>query len=332
MKSLAFLISIIATANAFTFLHPPPLSLSSSTSLSALNPGSTVALTTPMLPSGSLDIPAYRKLLQWHVESGTKGLCVLGTTGEASTLSFEEREEVLKVTKEEIKDKNHNVSIIVGTGTINPSTCIKYSLQALKYSADASLIVTPYYVKPTPTGLLNHYKKIADAVPELPIILYNVPSRTGCDMLPSTVSLIKENCGSIIIGIKEATGDLSRVEPIKKMCGDDFMMWSGDDSTGSEFVLLGGDGVISVTANVAPKEMNVVMEAALAKDREKVEEENEGLKGVHEELFCQANPIPVKWALWKMGRVEEGIRGPLTVLEEEYWGRVEKALEEAGIL
>ncbi|GMH80449.1 hypothetical protein TL16_g08552, partial [Triparma laevis f. inornata] len=294
-----------------------------------LNPGSTVALATPMLPNGEIDEKSYRRLLQWHVAEGTAGLCVLGTTGEAATMTMEERGEVLRITKEEIKDK---VSIIVGTGTINTDTCIAFSKQALSYSADASLVVTPYYVKPTPRGLVQHYTAIATAVPDLPIVLYNVPSRTGLDMLPETVKLVADSVGPIVVGIKEATGDVSRVEPIKKMCGSNFLMWSGDDGTGAEFVLKGGDGVISVTANVAPKTMQEIMLAALKKDEGKVKELNEGLLKVHDELFCQANPIPVKYALWKMGKMERGIRCPLAELEEEYWGVVDGALESAGLL
>ncbi|GMI11034.1 hypothetical protein TrLO_g10682 [Triparma laevis f. longispina] len=322
---------LLATTYAFTIPRSslPFLSPSTTTQLSAIQPGSTVALTTPMKDDGSIDTDAYRKLVKWHVEEGTKGLCVLGTTGEASTLTFSERSTILKITEEELKDSD--IMFMVGTGTIKTDTCIEYSKQALEFGADCSLIVTPYYVKPTLSGLITHYKKINQAVPTLPIILYNVPSRTGVDMSPEDVGRVREKVGNVV-GIKEATGEVGRVEVIKGICGEDFFMWSGDDDTGSEFVLKGGDGVISVTANLAPKRMQNIMQAALNNDKELVDKINQPLIQIHDKLFCQANPIPVKYALWKMEKIEKGIRCPLTGLDEEYWGVVDGALESAGLI
>lgn len=284
---------------------------------------------TPMTESGDIDLETMKALVRFHVEEGTDGLCVLGTTGEAATMNMAERESVLKATME--AKGSSPISVIVGTGTVNPNTCIEFSKQALAAGADAALVVTPYYVKPTPRGLVDHFKTIADAVPELPIVLYNVPSRTGCDMLPETVKMVQDACGSIIVGIKEATGDVDRVSPIKTLCGSDFLMWSGDDETGAEFVLKGGDGVISVSANCAPKAMSQIMKAALDGDKSTVETLNSPLKAMHDKLFVESNPIPVKYAVAKMG-YGHGIRPPLTPLLQEYESVVDDALKEAGVL
>ncbi|GMI42173.1 hypothetical protein TrCOL_g12924 [Triparma columacea] len=283
-----------------------------------------------MTSSGDIDYDSYKALVRWHIEEGTHGLCVLGTTGEAAVMSMEERDRVLKATMEAKGDSD--ISIIVGTGTINPQTCIDFSKQALAHGADAALVVTPYYVKPTPAGLVQHFKTIAEAVPELPIVLYNVPSRTGCDMQPETVSMVKDACNGLVVGIKEATGDVSRVSPIKSLCGSDFLMWSGDDETGSEFVLQGGDGVISVSANVAPNAMSRIMKAALNGDRSTVEALNDPLKPVHDKLFIESNPIPVKYAMNKMRRASSGIRPPLTELSESCRTIVDDALKSAGVI
>ena len=199
----------------------------------------------------------------------------------------------------------------------------------MEAGADACLLVTPYYNKPTQEGLYLHHKAIADAVP-IPQILYNVPGRTACDMLPETVARLAEI--SNIIGIKEATGDLSRLASIKQLCDDNIDLYSGDDATGTEFMLQGGHGVISVTNNVAPKAMAEMCAAALAGDKDKALELNKPLMSLHEHLFVEANPIPVKWALFEMGMIPQGIRLPLTVLSEQYHDVIRAALREAGVI
>ena len=305
--------------------------LGSGSGSESVKAGSLCALVTPMKGNGEIDVVSLRSLLQWHLASGTDGMVILGTTGEASTMSMEERATVLKVTQEEIGGK---MPIIVGCGTINPDTVIKYSKQALEYGADASLLVTPYYVKPTQKGLEEFYKKIHDAVPELPIILYNVPGRTGVDLLPKTVASIVAKCKNII-GIKEATGNVARVPELRselKEIRPNFLLYSGDDETGAEFVLKGGDGVISVTTNIAPKEMHEMMMACLKKDESTANSINKPLELCHQKLFVEANPIPAKYALYKMGKMERGIRLPLTWMEEDNNETVNEALQTAGLI
>ncbi len=289
--------------------------------------GSMVALVTPMKPDGAIDEAQLRALLQWHVASQTDGVVVLGTTGEASTLSFEERARVLDITAEEVKGK---IPIVVGTGTIDPKTVVKLTKQAVDHGADASLVVTPYYVKPTQKGLVTHFGFVAEAV-DLPCLLYNVPGRTGSDIKPETAAEVAAKHPSVI-GIKEATGDVSRVAAIRKLAGEKFLLYSGDDETGAEFVLKGGDGVISVTSNIVPDVMHQLMMAALAKDAKKTEALNKPLELLHQRLFLQSNPIPAKWALYRMGRIGAGIRPPMTVLEEEFHKPLEEALKAAGAI
>lgn len=212
--------------------------------------GSVVALVTPMDNKNNIDFATLKSLLEWHISEGTDGAVVLGTTGESSTISFEERGEIIK---EAINTVNGAFPIIIGTGTIEPNSVIKYTQQAKDLGADAALIITPYYVKPPQRALVQHFLNIANTV-DLPIILYNCPGRTGVDMKPETVAQLASHRN--IIGIKDATGDLSRVESLRKLCGKDFLIFSGEDDSGCEFIRLGGDGVISVTANVAPKAMH----------------------------------------------------------------------------
>jgi len=220
--------------------------------------GSLVALATPMTEDNKVDIPVLRELLQWHKAEGTNGVVILGTTGEASTLSELEKDEVMAATREEI---GGSMPIVVGTGTISTTGTIAATARAKLFGADAALIVTPYYVKPSQAGLLSHFTEIADAV-DLPIILYNVPGRTGVDMsIETTVALSRH---PNICGLKDATGDNERVGPMRAICGDDFRLYSGEDGMAREYVLKGGDGVISVTANVAPKAVSKVMAAAAA--------------------------------------------------------------------
>jgi 4-hydroxy-tetrahydrodipicolinate synthase len=275
-----------------------------------------------MLDSGDVDIPTLRKLLSWHREEGTNGVVILGTTGEASTLSESEKAEVMAVTREEIGGV---LPIIVGTGTISTESTIAATKQAKLFGADAALVVTPYYVKPSQAGLLAHFSTIADAV-ELPIVLYNVPGRTGVDMsVETTVALSRH---PMIQGLKDATGDNTRVGPMRAVCGNEFRLYSGEDAAAREYVLQGGDGVISVTANVAPAAVAKVMAAAAARDATTADAADSRLAALHRDLFCEANPIPVKWALAKMGRTDSGIRSPLVSLGVDFHARLEAALQQ----
>jgi 4-hydroxy-tetrahydrodipicolinate synthase len=288
--------------------------------------GSLVALATPMTESGTVDIPTLRDILRWHVSEGTDGIVILGTTGEASVLSADEKNEVMAATREEVGGK---LPIVVGTGTISTESTIAATKQAKLFGADAALIVTPYYVKPSQAGLLAHFTKIADSV-ELPIILYNVPGRTGVDMtVETTVALARH---PMIQGLKDATGDNNRVAPMRAVCGEDFKLYSGEDAMARDYVLQGGDGVISVTANVAPGQVAKVMAAANAKDVTAATALDAPLAALHRDLFCEANPIPVKWALAKMGRYADSIRLPLAPLGMDFHSRVTGALQQAGCI
>jgi len=285
--------------------------------------GSLVALVTPMKSDGSVDVDGLRNLLRWHKKEGTNGIVILGTTGEASTLSSEEKDQVMTITREEV---GGTLPIIVGTGTIDTQATIKATLRAKEHGADAALVVTPYYVKPTQAGLLAHFTAIADAV-DFPLILYNVPGRTGVDLsVETTVQLSKH---PMIKGLKDATGDNTRVSPMRKIIGKDMRLYSGEDGMARDYVLQGGDGVISVTANVAPATVSKVMAAANAKETEAAEALDAPLASLHRDLFCEANPIPVKWALYRMGKIENGIRLPLTVLDSDFHNRLEVALAQA---
>ena len=288
----------------------------------ALPKGSLVALATPMLKSGVVDIPTMRELLRWHKSEETDGVVILGTTGEASCLSVEEKAEVMAVTNEEIGGK---IPIIVGVGTISTASTIAATKQARLFGADAVLVVTPYYVKPSQAGLLAHFTDIADAS-ELPLVLYNVPGRTGVDLsMETTITLSRH---PMIRGLKDATGDNTRVSSMRALCGDEFRLYSGEDAMAREFVLQGGDGVISVTANIAPAAVAAVMKAANSGDAVAAEAADASLAALHRDLFCEANPIPVKWALARMGLCEEGIRLPLVPLGLEYHARLESALSQ----
>jgi len=293
----------------------------------ALPVGSLVALATPMTDDGAVDVPTLRELLRWHITEGTDGVVILGTTGEASCLSAEEKGEVMAVTRDEIGGK---VPIVVGVGTIDTPSVIAATKQAKLFGADAALVVTPYYVKPSQAGLLAHFNAIADAS-DLPIVLYNVPGRTGVDLsIETTVALSRH---PNIAGLKDATGDNNRVAPMRRICGDDFRLYSGEDAMARDYVLQGGDGVISVTANVAPATMSKMMAAANADDAKAASMLDAPLAALHRDLFCEANPIPVKWALHKMGRTAQGgIRLPLVPLGVDFHGRVEAALAQASCL
>jgi len=288
--------------------------------------GSMVALVTPMHGDGRVDDQRLRELVDWHVEQGTDAIVAVGTTGESATLDEDEH---CKVIRQIVGYVAGRVPVIAGTGANSTTEAISLTRCAKEAGADACLLVTPYYNKPTQEGLYLHHKAVAEAV-EIPQILYNVPGRTACDMLPETVIRLARVAN--IVGIKDATGRLERVAEMRAGCGDDFDIFSGDDATARELMLLGGQGVISVTANVAPAQMHAMCMAALAGDREGAEELDRPLAALHQDLFVEANPIPVKWALCEMGRVEKGIRLPLTWLSETYHDRVRGAMRQASIL
>lgn len=288
--------------------------------------GSMVALVTPMHENGEVDGASLKKLVDFHFENGTSAIVSMGTTGESATLNTKEHCAVIRQTVE-LVDKR--LPVIAGTGANSTTEAIELTQCAMEAGADACLLVTPYYNKPTQQGLIKHHQVIADAV-AIPQILYNVPGRTACDMLPETIAELANV--SNIIGVKEATGDLSRLSRILELCGDKMDVYSGDDATGTEFMLQGGKGVISVTTNVAPRAMADMCAAALAGEVDKAHEINRPLELLHDRLFLEANPIPVKWALAEMGMIEHGIRLPLTVLSEQYHQPVREALQHAGVL
>jgi 4-hydroxy-tetrahydrodipicolinate synthase len=288
--------------------------------------GSMVALVTPMLPGGELDWEGLHKLVEWHLEKGTHALVAVGTTGESATLNVREHLQVIKAIVDQV---NGRVPVIAGTGANSTWEAIELTQSAKDAGADACLSVTPYYNKPTQEGLFLHHQAIARAVP-LPQILYNVPGRTGVDMLPQTIARLAEV--EHIIGVKEATGDMERVKWLRANVRDDFMIVSGDDHTAVELILLGGKGSISVTANVAPAEASQMCLLALAGKADEARAINQRLVPVHEAMFVESNPIPVKWAVAELGLTAHGVRLPLTPLSEIYHQRVRDALKGAGLL
>ena len=287
--------------------------------------GSLVAIVTPMLEDGALDLPSFRKLLDWHIAEGTDGIVVVGTTGESPTVDNEEHWQLIKTAVEHVAKR---VPVIAGTGANSTREAIAHSRHAKQMGADYSLTVVPYYNRPTQEGLYLHFKTIAEAV-DIPQILYNVPGRTVADMQTDTVLRLAQVPN--IIGIKEATGSLERASDLIRRKPADFLVYSGDDGTGLPLMLLGGHGVISVTANVAAKAMHDMCAAALSGNIAKAREINDRLLGLHQHLFCEANPIPVKWAAQQMGLVKGGIRLPLTPLSPAFHDRVRNAMRQAGI-
>jgi len=288
--------------------------------------GSMVALVTPMHADGSIDFAGLERLVEFHIEKGTDGIVSVGTTGESATLNDQEHIEVVRRTVELVKGR---IPVIAGTGSNCTREATELTQAAMEAGADACLLVAPYYIKPTQEGLFLHYKTIAEAVP-IPQILYNVPGRTVSDILPETVERLAAI--SNIIGIKEATGDLERARDILARCGGRLDLYSGDDFTTREFILLGGKGSISVTANVAPQAMHEMCAAVLAGNREQAEQIDATLVGLHKTLYLEANPIPVKWAVAELGLIPPGIRLPLTPLSEQYRSQVRDAMYQAGVL
>ena len=289
--------------------------------------GSMVALVTPMQIDGSVDYQSLADLVEFHIENNTSAIVTMGTTGESATLDMDEHCNVMARTVEMVKGR---IPVIAGTGANSTSEAIELTRCAQRGGADAALLVTPYYNKPPQRGLYLHHKKIAEAV-DIPQILYNVPGRTACDMLPATVKQLSEIDN--IIGLKDATGNMDRLAETQVLLADaDFALFSGDDETGTEFMLRGGHGVISVTNNVAPKAMAAMCAAALAGDRELAESLNQPLTGLHSRLFLESSPIPVKWALSEMKLIPPGIRLPLVTLAQEHHQSLREAMQQAGVL
>lgn len=288
--------------------------------------GSIVALVTPMLEDGSVDYPTLRKLIDWHIAEGTDCIGVVGTTGESPTVNVEEHCEIIRVSVEQAKGR---VPIMAGCGANSTSEAIELARFAKKVGADCQLQVVPYYNKPTQEGQYAHFRAIAEAV-DIPVVLYNVPGRTGADMLPETALRLAQVPG--VVGIKEASGNIERAAQLIKHGPKGFSIYSGDDGTAIALMLLGGHGNVSVTANVAPRAMHELCMAAIAGDAKRAAEIHFKLLGLHKQLFCEPNPIPVKWALQRLGRCGGTLRSPLTPLGTAYQPLVEQALREAGLL
>jgi len=288
--------------------------------------GSIVALVTPMYENGAIDKESLEKLVKYHIDQGTDALVAVGTTGESATLSEDEHCEVIKTIVDYVSGR---IPVIAGTGSNSTTEAINLTHKAQQAGADACLIVTPYYNKPTQEGLYLHYKAIAEAV-DMPQILYNVPGRTACDMLPETIGRLSKLTN--IIGVKEATGDLTRVKKIRDLAGEDFAIYTGDDATSVEFCLLGGNGSITVTGNVAPRLVHEMIMAAITGDKETALAIDEKLADLHKNLFIQSNPIPVKWAVAEMGLMRQGIRLPLTWLTEDCFATVRSSMCKAEAL
>ncbi|MBX2838067.1 MAG: 4-hydroxy-tetrahydrodipicolinate synthase [Gammaproteobacteria bacterium] len=288
--------------------------------------GSMVALVTPMLESGAVDFASLEKLIEFHIEAGTNAIVSVGTTGESATLTVPEHGEVIKRTIDQV---NKRVPVIAGTGANATAEAIELTEHAQTAGADACLLVTPYYNKPTQEGLYQHFQAVAKAV-NIPQIVYNVPGRTSLDMVPATTARLSKVDN--IVGIKEAYGDVARIKELLAICEDGFLVLTGDDATARESMLAGGHGDISVTANVVPRQMAELCTAAMAGDVQQAEAIDQVIGDLHVALFHESNPIPVKWALTQMGLIGPGIRLPLTPLAESFHEPVRQALIKAGAL
>jgi 4-hydroxy-tetrahydrodipicolinate synthase len=288
--------------------------------------GSLVAIVTPMRPDGSVDFAAWTRLLDFHLENGTRGVVVAGTTGESATLTDSELHELVKRAGEYVRGR---MLVVAGAGTSSTAQTVARARSLSELPIDALLVVTPAYVRPTQEGLFLHYSAVA-AASRLPVILYNVPTRTAVDMLPETVARLAQVRN--IAGIKEAVPDVTRVRTLCESCDEKFVVLSGDDASARETMLAGARGVISVTANVAPRAMADMVAAAIAGDRAAAERIDVPLAALHRDLFLEGNPIPAKWALRQMGLIESGIRLPLTELSVGYHSRLAEDLRAAGVL
>ena len=288
--------------------------------------GSSVALITPMFDDGEVDYASLENLIDFHIDAGTSSIVSVGTTGESATLGVKEH---LKVIKHTIEYAAKRIPVIAGTGANSTSEAIELTQEAKNLGADACLLVTPYYNKPTQEGLYQHFKLIAETV-DIDQLLYNVPGRTAVDMSVDTTLRLAEI--ENIIGIKDATGDLSVIKQLVERCPEDFLLLTGDDATALDFILCGGHGGIAVTANIVPKELQKVYLSAISGQSELAKELNKKLESLHEHLFLEANPIPVKWALHNMGKCHKGIRLPLLVLSKEYQSVILTDLEKLGLV
>ncbi|VUD68161.1 4-hydroxy-tetrahydrodipicolinate synthase [Thalassocella blandensis] len=286
--------------------------------------GSLVALVTPMLPDGSLDWDKLASLVEWHIEQGTHGIVAVGTTGESATLDMSEH---IEVVKRVVDITAGRVPVVAGTGANSTSEALELTQGAKQAGADACLLVTPYYNKPTQEGLYLHHKYLADKV-AIPQLLYNVPGRTAVDMKPDTVARLAKVDN--IIGIKEATADMQRLQDIKARVDEAFILLSGDDETAVEFMRLGGVGEISVTANIVPAKTAKMCELLLDGKVEEARLIDAEIMGLHKTLFLESNPIPVKWALQRMGKIGKGIRLPLTELDERFHAELYQAMQQAN--
>ncbi len=287
--------------------------------------GSLVAIVTPMHADGSLDLPALCALIDWHIAEGTDGIVIVGTSGESPTVTVDEHCLLIKATVEHV---NKRVPVIAGTGANSTSEAIALTANAAELGADACLLVAPYYNKPSQEGLYQHFAAVAAAV-NVPQILYNVPSRTGCDISNDTALRLAQIKN--IVGIKDATGGLERGTDLLNRAPKGFAVYSGDDATCLPLMIMGAKGVISVTSNVAPKLMHDMCEAAFANKVETAIKINAQLFGLHQKLFVEANPIPVKWVMQQMGKIETGIRLPLVNLSPQYHDSLRVAMQQAGI-
>ena len=287
--------------------------------------GSMVAIVTPMNEDGSLDHSSLENLIEFHIENKTDVIISVGTTGESATLDFDEHSEVIKST---LAIVNKRIPVIAGSGANSTSEALQLTQRSKELGADACLLVTPYYNKPTQKGLYAHYKKIADEV-SIPQILYNVPGRTSVDMLPDTVYDLSSHPN--IIGIKEASGDLERSKEILEKCSGNLSIFTGDDKTSARDIGLGFRGNISVTANIVPLDMHNMCKLASEGNSDDAQKINTKIETLHDNLFIESNPIPVKWALNKMGLIKKGIRLPLVWMDEKYESKLEKSLIDAGV-
>jgi 4-hydroxy-tetrahydrodipicolinate synthase len=288
--------------------------------------GSIVAIVTPMHADGSLDYPGLRKLIDWHIAEGTDGIVIVGTTGESATVTVEEHCELIKLAVEHTRGR---IPIIAGTGGNSTAEAIKLTDYAKSVGADAALLVVPYYNRPTQEGMYRHFKAIAEAV-DLPIILYNVPGRTVADM--SNETILRLTAIPNIVGVKDATGNLGRGTELLRMVPKSFAVYSGDDPTAMALMFCGGAGNISVTANVAPRAMHELCVAAMNGETAKAIEINNKVLPLHQKLFVEPNPVPVKWALAEMGMMPAGLRLPLAPLSADCHDTVRAALRDAGVL
>jgi 4-hydroxy-tetrahydrodipicolinate synthase len=288
--------------------------------------GSIVAIVTPMHEDGSLDLPRLRKLLDWHIAEGTDGIVIVGTTGESPTVSVEEHSELIKVAVDHVAKR---IPVIAGTGGNSTAEAIELTAYAKEVGADASLLVVPYYNRPTQEGMYLHFKKIAESV-DLPAILYNVPGRTVADMNNDTIVRLAGVPG--IVGVKDATGNLARGTDLLRRVPKEFAVYSGDDATAIALILCGGHGNISVTANIAPKIMREMVAAALAGDVARAVALNNQVLPLHNNLFVEPNPVPLKWAMQELGMIESGMRLPLAPFGQTYHAGMRDALRESGLL